>query len=195
MIQARDKGGAVGESAQRPANVRRTRGWRTPLAAPRWGAPRNAPPSVAPGPPSCRGLSPKPPPYGPGAYPGPSGARRSSRCCASSRCRRSWACWRRRLRGRRREGGGCARSCTAETALCAQRAPRVTETAPPTRRAPAPPPAPPLLPLPGGSPAPNPCAPTARSPSGSPGRRPGTRAPPAGGGGASATTPTPDHPS
>lgn len=56
---------------------------------------------------------PKAHPPRPGAYPGPSGARRSSRCCASSRYRRSWACWRRRLRGRRREGGGRTRSCTA----------------------------------------------------------------------------------
>lgn len=125
-------------------------------------------------------------PLRPGAYPGPSGARRSSRCCASSRYRRSWACWRRRLRGRRREGGGRTRSCTAETALCAQRAPRVTEKAPPTRRAAAPPPAPPPWPLPGGSPAPVPLL-RARQPSGSPGCRPGTRSLPVGGGGASAT--------
>lgn len=56
--QAGDKGGAVGESAQRPADRRLTRGSRGPRA-PWRGAPRNAPRSITPGPPSCRESAPK----------------------------------------------------------------------------------------------------------------------------------------
>lgn len=199
--QAGDKGGAVGESAQRPADRRLTRGSRGPRA-PWRGAPRNAPRSITPGPPSCRGSAPKAHPSRAwGTWKGravrlslPRALRSSSKfsllrifqvpaklgmvAAVAAAGAAVAAVAAAAAAGRRAHSELHGRDC----ALCPARAPSQPGERPSPR---ALQPRPRLRlrgPCPAGAQPPSPRAPSAPSASESPGCRPGTRSPPAGGG-------------